>query len=162
MTTVDPVPTEPVRVRRATTSDIPAAARVLTEAFADYPWTRFTVAADHHTERIEALQRLLLERVALPYGTVHLATLRGDHAEPDAVAVWLPPEPAVPEAVWTDLAGVRAGLLGDPAGAAAVADNASAALRPATDHWLLATVGVRPHSQGRASVGPSSPRSSAR
>ncbi len=149
MTIADSVPTEPIRVWRANISDVPAAARVLTEAFADYPWTRFTVAADHHAERIEALQRLLLERVALPYGIVHLATARSDRAEPDAVAVWLPPEPAVPEAVWNDLAGVRAALLGDRAAAAADADNATAALRPTTAHWLLATVGVRPGKQGR-------------
>jgi GNAT superfamily N-acetyltransferase len=149
MSTADPTPADPVRVWRATASDVLVAARVLTEAFADYPWTRFTVAADNHNQRIEALQRLLLERVALPYGAVHLATVGNGRGEPDAVAVWLPPEPAVPEAVWTDLAGVREELLGDRATAAAEADAASARLRPATAHWLLATVGVRPGKQGR-------------
>jgi GNAT superfamily N-acetyltransferase len=149
MPIIDPAPTHQTRVWRATTSDVLAAAGVLTEAFANYPWTRFTVAADNHLERIQALHRLLLERVALPYGTVHLATVGYDRAEPDAVAVWLPPEPAVPEAEWTHLAGLTAELLGDRATAAADADAASAGLRPATPHWLLAAVGVRPGKQGR-------------
>lgn len=149
MSITDRAAAGPIRVWRATTTaDVPAAARVLTEAFADYPWTRFTVAADNHHQRIEALQRLLLERVALPHGTVHLAAVSSGRAEPDAVAVWLPPDPAVPEAVWADLAGVRSDLLGDRATAAADADAASAGLRPATAHWLLATVGVRPGKQG--------------
>lgn len=37
---------EPVAMRTATQQDVPAAARVLTAAFADYPWTRWTVPAD--------------------------------------------------------------------------------------------------------------------
>ncbi len=134
-----------VRVRDATHADVPTAAGVLADAFADYPWTRHTVAADRHGERLTALHRLLLEQVALPYGVVHVAVNAG---VVEAVAVWLPPTPPIPDAIWQQVATVRVGLLGDRAAAAQAAEEATARLRPTTAPWLLATVGVRHHRQG--------------
>src|SRR6516225_4503597 len=45
-------------VRRAVAADLDAAAAVLADAFADYPWTRWTVDSRRHIERVEGLQRL--------------------------------------------------------------------------------------------------------
>jgi hypothetical protein len=57
-----------VLVRPATPDDVPDAADVLADAFADYPWTRWTVDADDHGERLRPLHHLYLSAVALPFG----------------------------------------------------------------------------------------------
>ncbi|WP_051516014.1 hypothetical protein [Candidatus Blastococcus massiliensis] len=74
-------------VRLAGPEDVPAAAAVLAEAFADYAWTRWTVDAADHEQRLLALRRLFLEEVALPFGRV------------DVGSVWMPGT-GVPEDVW--------------------------------------------------------------
>ena len=57
-----------VGVRRAADCDVDEASAVLADAFADYPWTRWTVESHRHRERVEGLQRLSMDRIALPYG----------------------------------------------------------------------------------------------
>ena len=132
-------------VRLAAPDDVPAAAGVLADAFADYPWTRWTVDADAHRERLTRLFRLDLGAVALPYGHVDLGvTPRG----PAAVAVWLPGA-GVPGHVWTEIASATAELAGRRAAAAAAADAVLAPHRPTEDHVLLASLGVARHQQGR-------------
>ena len=41
---------------------------VLAGAFTDYPWTRWTVEGHRHGERVEGLQRLSMDRTAVPSG----------------------------------------------------------------------------------------------
>jgi GNAT superfamily N-acetyltransferase len=139
---------EPV-VRTASQPDVGPAARVLALAFADYPWTRWTVPADNHVGRLEGLQALTLGRVAVPYGVVHVAEVEGVVA---GAAAWLPAGAEVPREVWVDVAREDAVLLGDRAEAADHAEAACAPLRPGRPHALLATIGVHPDAQG-AGVG---------
>lgn len=131
-------------VRLATEEDVEAAAATLSAAFADYPWTQYTVAADHHVERLRKLQLLFLTRIALPYGQVWVT----DDCE--AVAIWIPPEGA-PQvaAAFEALETEFSALAGDRAGAWAEAENVLAPFRPQTPVWLLATIGVDPVRQGQ-------------
>lgn len=122
--------------RPASPPDVPAAARVLAAAFADYPWTRWTVPADDHERRLEELQALYLAH-ALEVGVV----LVDDASEVRAVVALLPPDapepaPAVQERV-VALHGDRLAVLAD------------VALPPAPDDaWTLATLGVHPDHRG--------------
>ena len=134
-----------LRLCPATATDVPAAATLLADAFTDYPWTRWTVAAADHTQRLTALQHLYLTAVALPYGRVDLGCTDRDLA---AVAVWLPGT-TVPEQVWSQVGPVAAELAGDRAAAAAEAEAALAPHRPGGEHLLLASVGVARAQQGR-------------
>jgi hypothetical protein len=56
-----------IDTRAAAWDQLEAASLVLGEAFADYPWTRWTVDSSDHQGRVIALQRLALERLAMPY-----------------------------------------------------------------------------------------------
>ncbi|MGY1814976.1 GNAT family N-acetyltransferase [Blastococcus sp. SYSU D00820] len=133
-----------LHLRPATADDLPAAAGVLADAFTDYPWTRWTVAADDHDRRLDALQRLYLTAVALPYGRIDLGhTALGM----TTVAVWLL-STAVPDHVWHDIGPTAADLAGDRAAAAAAAEAALAPYRPGSEHLLLAGVGVERRHQG--------------
>ncbi|SMX87103.1 hypothetical protein BI49514_02012 [Brevibacterium iodinum ATCC 49514] len=49
-----------IAVREATAADVPAAAEVLSRAFDEYPWTRWTVPADRYRARLEELQAIYL------------------------------------------------------------------------------------------------------
>ncbi|SHE58145.1 GNAT family N-acetyltransferase [Streptoalloteichus hindustanus] len=130
-------------VRIATADDLPAIAETLADAFDGNAWTRWTVAADDHRQRIRALQLLHVEKLGLPFGRVWVA--QGG----SAVAVWMPPEPRVPEHVWAELGPRVEELQGERASFAAAADVLCEAHKPAEPHWWLATVGVRPDLQGR-------------
>jgi GNAT superfamily N-acetyltransferase len=134
-----------VHLRPATPDDIPGAAALLAEAFADYPWTRWTVDADRHAQRLTGLFRLDLTAVALPYGHVDLATTSDG---PAAVAVWLPGT-GVPARVWTEISPAATELAGARGSAASAAEAVLAPHRPAEEHLLLASLGVAPPHQGR-------------
>ncbi|WP_432484173.1 GNAT family N-acetyltransferase [Kineococcus esterisolvens] len=134
-----------LHVRAAVAGDVPAAAGVLAEAFGDYPWTRWTVDAERHAERLTALHRLFLAEVAVPYGRVDLGEVE---EEPAGVAVRVTGT-AVPGEVWSRVGPVAAELAGDRAGAAAEAEAVLDAHRPARPHVVLASLGVAPHRQGR-------------
>ncbi|WP_347059870.1 GNAT family N-acetyltransferase [Blastococcus sp. HT6-30] len=134
-----------LQLRRATAGELPAAAGILADAFTDYPWTRWTVAADDHDRRLTALQELYLTAVALPYGHVDL----GCTAEGlTTVAVWIPGT-AVPHQVWREIGPAVADLAGDRAAATDAADAVLAPHRPVGEHLLLAGVGVARPQQGR-------------
>ena len=99
-----------MRVRRGTASDAPAASAVLADAFSDYPWTKWTVDKHRHSARVEGLQRLVIDRVALPYGELWVACdNRGDVM---SAAVWMLPGSAVPAEVLSDMAPEQAQLEG--------------------------------------------------
>jgi ribosomal protein S18 acetylase RimI-like enzyme len=134
-----------LHVRPAGPDDVPAAADVLTDAFTDYPWTRWTVDADDHARRLCRLFRLDLDAVALPYGHVDIGTTPEG---PATVAVWLP-SAAVPEHVWAEIGSATAELAGSRTAAAAAAEAVLASHRPTEEHVLLASVGVARHQQGR-------------
>ncbi|TDC93884.1 GNAT family N-acetyltransferase [Actinomadura sp. 7K507] len=127
--------------RLAGPADLPAIADTLADAFADYPWTRWTVAADDHPRRLRALQLYFTERVGLPYGRVWTA---GGNA---AVAVWTTPGTDVPPEVFTN--SELAALYGDRAAHAIEAEEFLAPYRPSEPSWFLATIGVRHDHQGR-------------
>ncbi|WP_410651053.1 GNAT family N-acetyltransferase [Amycolatopsis sp. cmx-4-54] len=134
------------RIRPGEPGDIDSAADVLAAAFADYAWTRHTVAADDHVRRVRDLQRLFVDRIGLPCGRVWVA----DGPEGVvAAAVWTTPESSGVEAAFAELARMMPALAGDRASAAASAEEALAPHRPAEPVWFLATVGVHPAHQGK-------------
>jgi predicted GNAT family N-acyltransferase len=127
-------------VRRARPADLAAAAAVLADAFADYPWTRWTVDNDSHSKRIEALQQLCMEHIALPYGEVWVA------CENDvvlSVAVWARPGVVVPESVRQEIFAAQAELEGARHNASIAAEARLAELRPTVAHYYLGTMGTR-------------------
>jgi GNAT superfamily N-acetyltransferase len=134
-----------LHVRPAQPGDVPAAADVLADAFADYPWTRWTVDPDAHGQRLTGLFRLDLGTIALPYGHVDIGTTPEG---PATVAVWLP-SAAVPEDVWAEVGAASVELAGSRAAAAAAAEAVLAPHRPTEAHVLLASVGVVRSQQGR-------------
>ena len=139
-------PPHRVTVRRATARDIDAACAVLADAFADSPWTRWTVDADRHGERIEALQRLAMERLALPFGEVWVAC---EGLVIVGVAMWMPPNVEVPADVLLGVDPIQEELEGARHEASRTAEAAAAHLRPAEPHYFLGTVGVRRNRQRR-------------
>lgn len=136
-----PHPTAPT-VRPATPRDVPRAVRTLARAFADYPATRHTLAADAHHDRVRQFQELLLTRVGLEYGRVWVAD---DGA---AVAVWTTPERDAGPA-FAEIGTRLAELAGDRLPAHQESERLVAPHRPTEPVWFLATVGVDPARQGQ-------------
>lgn len=136
--------------RRATRDDLPRIASTLGAAFSDYAWTRWTVSEDDHEARVAELQRLYLEHVALPHGTVWV------DEEVTAVAAFLPPTlPDLPDAVRERIAELQGqqGRERQAVAAGAVAARTAEAVPEDTravcsGAWTLATVGVRPDRRG--------------
>ena len=131
--------------RLADASDLDRAAEVLGDAFADYPWTRWTVDRSEHQRRIIALQRIALEHFALPFGAISVSTVAGEIRS---------------VAAWSDSAAVSAGnvdvaiqtqvaeLEGSRHDASKVADRQVERLRPQKRHLYLGTVGTTRTMQG--------------
>lgn len=146
----------PCCVRRATAVDVVAASAVLADAFADYPWTRWTVDSADHSERVGALQRLSMERVALPYGAVWVAVDEGD--EIVGAAMWGLPDATVPASVLHQMELEQAKLEGARHEASVAAEAAVSRLRPTVSHYYLGTVGTRRdhqrHGHGAALLAP--------
>ncbi|OMQ16247.1 hypothetical protein A7K94_0203850 [Modestobacter sp. VKM Ac-2676] len=134
-----------LRIRPAAQDDVAAAAAVLADAFADYPWTRWTVDADAHDERLRDLHRLFLSAVAVPFGRVDLGEV-GD--ELVSVTVWMPGT-EVPDDVWAQVTPAAVELAGDRAAAAAEAEAAIAVHRTGEPHVALSSMGVLREHQGR-------------
>ena len=132
-------------LREALPADLDAAADTLAAAFADYPFTRHTVAADDHRGRVRRLQRMFLERIGLPHGRVWVCA--GGSGDVDAVAVWS--IPATDPGLFAELAPLAQEIAGDRATASEAAERALEPYRPTHPVWFLATVGVRPDRQGR-------------
>jgi GNAT superfamily N-acetyltransferase len=127
-------------VREALRADLDAAADTLAAAFADYPFTRHTIAADDHEGRVRRFQQMFLERIGLPHGRVWVCE------DGSAAAVWT--TPATPLRVFADVAPLAREIAGDRASASEAAEWALAPHRPTEPVWFLATVGVRPDRQG--------------
>jgi GNAT superfamily N-acetyltransferase len=132
-------------VRAAALDDVPAAAEVLADAFTDYPWTRWTVDADGHGERLRALHHLYLSAVGVPFGCVDVA--QAGH-ELVGVGVWVP-STGIPDEVWAHVGPAAAELAGNRAAAAAEAEVRLAERRPREPHLTLASLGVARHRHGQ-------------
>ncbi len=137
-----PDPRSGAVVRPAAPADTARATRTLTRAFATYPWTRHTIAADDHERRLATFQNLFLTRIGLPHGKVWVAD------DGDAVAIWTTPATDA-ASVFTELAPRFAELAGDRAEAHRAAEAALAPHRPSEPVWFLGTVGVDPARRGR-------------
>jgi hypothetical protein len=85
-----------VEVRRANDADLDRAAVVLGEAFADYPWTTWTVDPDDHLRRITELQRIALRSYGLGFGQVWVGLVDGIV---ECAAVWMDSSVEVPASV---------------------------------------------------------------
>ncbi|WP_020667962.1 GNAT family N-acetyltransferase [Amycolatopsis nigrescens] len=133
-------------VRPGRQEDVDKAADVLAGAFADYAWTRHTVAADGHFERVRRFQWLFVAKIGLPHGKVWVAD--GPNG-PAAVAVWTTPESERIGEAFGAIADELRELSGDRADAADAAEAAMAPHRPTEPVWFLGTVGVAPESQGK-------------
>lgn len=125
--------------RPATAADLPELAGVLAAAFDGYAWTKWTVPARQHRERIRILQQAYLEHLALPHGMVWTV--------PDlsAAAAFVPsPPPALAPPALELIAAAHADRFDTLVGA----EELLAGRRPPHD-WTLATVGVLPRVRGR-------------
>ncbi len=125
--------------RFAERSELQAAAGVLGDAFADYPWTRWTVDRSDHERRIVALQHLALEHFGLPYGAVSVTTVDG---EIRSVAAWTDSAALQSAVIDPEVATTTAALEGDRHEASLAAEEQVAPLRPDSPHLYLGTVGT--------------------
>ncbi len=129
-------------IRRARREDIPALAGTLAAAFETYPWTRWTVPADGHLQRLEALFTVDLTEIGLVHDEIW--TTEGGAA----VAVWIPPRELQTGTVnWARHGEASTPLLGDRLAIADEADALIAPHRPEQPAWYLATMGVHPDHQ---------------
>jgi len=129
-------------VRPITDADIPTAVETLARAFADYPYTRYVIAADDHLERIRRFQELCLTRISMVYGRVWVAD------EGRAVAAWsIPGQDSSP--AFAELGPIFEELSGDRAAAYAAVEAATDPYRPQEPGWFLETVGTVPEAQGQ-------------
>jgi ribosomal protein S18 acetylase RimI-like enzyme len=122
--------------RLATSADLEAITQTLVASFADYPWTRWTVPADRHRERVATIQRIYMAHVALPHGMVWVTD---DCA---AVAAFIPRGTQADDVPWDQLSHAHGDLVERLASAEQVLDP----LRPEHD-WVLAAVAVAPERQ---------------
>lgn len=133
-------------IREATDADVEPAVHTLAAAFADYPFTRHTIAEDDHGARLAGMQRLFVARIGLPHGRVWVAP---DTDGVDAVAVWTTPDSHRVGDALLELGARLRELAGDRAEIAQAAEAELAPHRPRTPVWFLGTVGVHPDRQGR-------------
>lgn len=138
-----------ISVRRATIEDLPRLGTTLARAFADYPWTNWTVAADDHHHRLTGLFAMDVREFGLKLGEVWVTE---DCA---AVAVWMPPDDTGDEAggsgddPTTSSRPEHEALVGDRLPQAEEAGAFVEAHRPKTPHWYLASMGTLPDRQGQ-------------
>lgn len=132
--------------RLADVGDLDRAAEVLGDAFADYPWTRWTVDPFEHRRRIIALQRIALEHFAFPLGAVSVSTIGG---EIQSVAAWSDSAAMSVGAVDRAVLAHVAELEGSRHDASKSAERQVERLRPKKRHLFLGTVGTTREMQGR-------------
>ena len=124
--------------RIATAADAPAAARTLSQAFEDYPWTNWTVAADNRADRIRRVQELCLIHVAIPFGVV---LVNGAHT-----AVLAATKPGASEKISHQVWGDISAAMGNSPSQDFPLELPDPELE---DSWSLATIGVSPEAQGQ-------------
>lgn len=132
--------------RLAEAGDLVRAAEVLGDAFADYPWTRWTVDPTDHEQRIIELQRIALEHFALPFGAAAVAVADG---QIHAVAAWSDSSAIAAGGVDEAVAARVATLEGSRHHASVSAERQVEDLRPKHRHLFLGTVGTSRSMQGR-------------
>ncbi len=135
-----------LEVRRGRANDITLAAQVLADAFQDYPWTRWTVAEDRHSDRIEALQQLALAELVMPYGECWIGLVDGVMV---SVASWMLPNVTVPPERFERMAFLEKKFQGDRHEASLAAEAHIEPLKPKHPAYYLATLGTRPSHQGQ-------------
>ena len=135
-----------VEVRRANDADLDRAAVVLGEAFADYPWTTWTVDPDDHLRRITELQRIALRSYGLGFGQVWVCLVDGIV---ECAVGWMDSSVEVPASVREQTAPLTAGLEGANHPASVAAQQQIRRWRPERRHYYLATVGTSPLAQRR-------------
>jgi hypothetical protein len=133
-----------IETRLAGTDDLGPASRALGEAFADYPWTRWTVDPDDHRERITRLQHLALENLTLAFGTVWLSCIDGTV---QSVAAWMDSAIPVPASVHHGMESAVAQLEGSRHDASIAAAQEIDGWRPIPRHFTLAVLGTTPAKQ---------------
>ncbi|WP_433871724.1 GNAT family N-acetyltransferase [Saccharopolyspora sp. CA-218241] len=130
-------------IRPAETADVDAAVVTLRAAFADYPFTRHTLAAEGYSDRLAESQRLFLTRVGLRHGRVWVSE------DVAAVAAWTTPDSTGLDEAFAELEPRMRELAGDRAALSEAAEDALNPHRPREPAWFLGTVGVLPDRQGR-------------
>ena len=133
-----------VDTRRAGPDDLRPGSQVLGEAFADYPWTRWTVDPDDHEARITQLQFLALENLGMPFGEVWLSSV--DSAI-QSVAVWMDSAVPIPSSVHHGMDAAVAQLEGSRHDASLAATREIKDWRPTERHFTLVVVGTMPTRQ---------------
>lgn len=132
-------------IRQASSEDVPALAGTLAAAFADYPWTRWTVDPDGHAERLRALYATYLD-AAVRFGEVWMTD------DASAAAAWTWSEDAAAREAYVRDSGLGeriAELVGSRAEAAQAGEEAIARHALGEPHWYLAVVAVAPGAQRR-------------
>jgi GNAT superfamily N-acetyltransferase len=135
-----------VETRRGTRVDLDRASEVLGQAFADYPWTRWTVDPENHLRRVTALQRLALQHYGLPFGHVWVSAVDG---VVHSVAVWMDSAVVVPATVDEQLHPLMVTLEGSRHHASVAAAHDVQDWRPDRRHYYLGATGTTPSLQGR-------------
>jgi hypothetical protein len=133
-----------IETRRADSDDLRPASEVLGEAFADYPWTRWTVDPDDHQARITRLQFLALENLGMAFGEVWLSSL---DSRVQSVAVWMDSAVRVPSSVHHAMDAAVAHLEGSRHDASLAAAREIESWRPIQRHFTLAVLGTAPARQ---------------
>lgn len=138
---------EPIRIRPATPDDDQVIGRILAQAFAQDPQTRWLFDLPGHRERrLPGYYTHLTRWKYRPLGRVQVAEI--DHAVV-AAALWLPPDAAA-SSMRRQLALaprlIRAFGRRLPAGLAV--QRAAAPARPREPHWYLGLVGTAPSHRG--------------
>jgi ribosomal protein S18 acetylase RimI-like enzyme len=135
-----------IATRRAGVDDLDRCADVLALAFADYPWTRWTVESAGHLDRVRALQLLALQRLSLPFGQVWCTLCDGVI---ESVAAWMDSALPVPPSVFEAMADEVAVLEGARHEASVSASANSVDITVAGRSFHLGTVGTAPAQQRR-------------
>ena len=133
-----------IETRRAGLDDLGRASEVLGEAFADYPWTRWTVDPDDHQARITRLQFLALENLGLAFGEVWLSSL---DSTVQSVAVWMDSAVQVPSSAHHAMDAAVAQLEGSRHDASLAAARQIEGWRPMQRHFTLAALATAPARQ---------------
>ena len=139
-----------IETRRAGVDDLGRASQVLGEAFASYPWTRWTVDPDDHQERITRLQLLALENLGMAFGEVWLSSV---DSTIESVAVWMDSAVAVPSSVHHAMEATVAPLEGCRHDASLAAARELEGWRPVQRHFTLAVLGTVPARQREGLAG---------
>lgn len=136
-----------IETRPLLADDVDAAAGVLGDAFADYPWTKWVVDATDHVARITELQWITLHHLVVPHGVGWVTTVDGVVG---SVAAWFDTaHPLPPHALPREAAARSMALEGDRHHASRAADAEVHGWRPTARHLYLATMGTRPTLQGK-------------